>query len=255
MNAARALLAELAALPYENLSKIVAFHKSGSPETAQDVSARWLDDHARSGLGGTCFSLTHWLKGRLDALGFSAAYLMADKPATHRHRTSNIHCGLLFTHAGRAYLLDPGYLIFEPLPLPTAGLALTAFVAPNEIRLEDVPGAGVWRLSTGPRDPSGKTPPKPRFDFRQEPVTAAEFERHWEASHHWEMMGYPVLNRVAGGVPYYLRKNNLLIRSEQASEMKKLDEAGVRSAARDLFGLPRDLVDEALRLLQPRLPV
>jgi arylamine N-acetyltransferase len=247
--AVRKLIGELAALPYENLSKIVAFHKSGSPESAQDVSARWLEDHARSGLGGTCFSLTHWLKIRLEALGFSAAYLMADKPATHTHRAPNIHCGLLFEHAGRLYLLDPGYLIFEPLLLPRAGLSLETFISPNEIRVEDVAGEGAWRLFTGARDPSGGAPPKPRFDFRKEPVTAAEFERHWEASHQWEMMGYPVLNRVRDGVQYYLQKNNLLIRSEHSSKMKKLDGEGVRAAARDLFGLPEGLIDEALGLI------
>ncbi|MCD6025438.1 MAG: hypothetical protein K0Q91_2354 [Fibrobacteria bacterium] len=247
--AARALLAELSARPYENLSKIVAYHKSGSPESAQDVAAGWLEDHARSGLGGTCFSLTHWLKIRLDGLGLSTAYLMADKPATHKHRMPDIHCGLLCEHAGRAYLLDPGYLIFEPIPLPRAGLSVSTFIPPNEIRVEDVAGAGVWRLSTGPRDASGRPALKPRFDFRREPVSAAEFERHWEASHQWEMMGYPVLNRVRDGVQYYLQKNNLLIRSAGAGEMKKLDEEGVRRAARDLFGLPEGLVDEALGLL------
>jgi arylamine N-acetyltransferase len=255
--AARALLAELSALPYENLSKIVAYHKSGSPESAQDVSARWLEDHARSGLGGTCFSLTHWLKIRLDALGFSTAYLMADAPSTHKHRAFGIHCGLLFEHAGRAYLLDPGYLIFEPIPLPAAGLSVSAFVSPNEIRIEDLAGEGTWRLSTGPRagprDAPGKSPLKHRFDFRREPVTAAEFGRHWEASHHWEMMRYPVLNRVRDGVQYYLQKNNLLIRSAgvdgTTSQMTTLDEEGFRRAARDLFGLPQGLVDEALGIL------
>jgi arylamine N-acetyltransferase len=251
---ARALLLELAALPYENLSKIVAFHTTGSPESAQDVSARWLDDHARSGLGGTCFSLTHWLKIRLDALGFSTAYLMADKPSTHTHREYNVHCGLLFEHGEapyrRLYLLDPGYLIFEPLLLPAAGLSVTTFLSPNEIRVEDAPAAGTWRLFTGSRDPSGKTPLKPRFDFRKDPVTTAEFERHWEASHRWEMMGYPVLNRVRDGVQYYLQKNNLLVRTEHSSEMKKLDEKGVGAAAREIFGLPQGLVDQALGLLR-----
>ncbi len=245
----RALLIDLAALPYENFSKIVAFHKSGSGETAQDISARGLQDHAHSGLGGTCFSLTYWLKSRLEALGFSAAYLMADKPYTHKHRVANIHCGLLFESAGRLYLLDPGYLIFEPILLPTAGLSVSTFLSPNEIRVEDVSGEGIWSLFTGSRNVEGESLLKHRFDFRKEPVTSAEFERHWEASHHWEMMGYPVLNVVRDGVQYYLQKNNLLIRSAHSSEMKKLDVLGVRGAAREIFGLPQDLIDEALGLL------
>jgi arylamine N-acetyltransferase len=243
---AQALLRELSVLPYENLSKIVAFHRSGSPESAQDLSARWLGN-PDSGLGGTCFSLTHWLKLRLDEIGISTAYLMADKRIE-----PNVHCGLLLRHAGRDYLLDPGYLIFEPLPLPREGLSMTAFLSPNEIRIEDVAGEGVWRLFTGPRVPTrdgGQAPLKHRFDFRRQPVDAAEFERHWEASHRWPMMRYPVLNRVLDGTQYYLQKNNLLIRSERAGEMRKLNDAEVRTAARDLFGLPADLVDEAFGLL------
>jgi arylamine N-acetyltransferase len=247
-----ALLMRLEALPYENLSKIVAFRRSGSPETAQDIAGRWLGDPAQGGVGGTCFSLTWWLKHRLEALGFSTAYLMADKPATHKNRLANVHCGLIFEHEDRSWLLDPGYLIFEPLPLPRAGLSLSTFISPHEIRLEDVQDAGVWRLFTGPREPTGITSLKPRFDFRKEPVTPAEFERHWEASHAWEMMTYPVLNRVSDGVQFYLQKSSLLIRSASGSEMKKLDEGGVREAACGLFGLPPDLVDEALRLLAKR---
>ena len=34
----------------------------------------------------------------------------------------------------------------------------------------------------------------------------AEFIRHWEASYSLPMMGYPVLNRIEGGVQHYLQK-------------------------------------------------
>jgi arylamine N-acetyltransferase len=240
--AARALLAELAALPYENLSKIVAHHHAGegrSLESALAFSATWLEDHLRTGLGGTCFALTHWLKLRMDALGFSTAYLMADKRIE-----ANIHCGLIFEGDGRSWLLDPGYLIFEPLPLPQGGLSLEASLSPNAVRVEDVSASGVWRLWTGPRGAL-----KHRFDFRKQPVDAAEFQRHWEASYSWPMMGYPVLNRVKDGTQYYLQKNNLLVRTAEAGEMRKLAPAEVRAAAVDLFGLPRGLVEEALGLL------
>lgn len=252
---ARAPLRALAELPYENLSKIAAFHKGGRTETAQDISARWLEASARDAtvdardkaatLGGTCFSLTWWLKRRLDALGFSTAYLMADKRIQ-----ADVHCGLLFEHAERLYLLDPGYLIFEPIPLPSAGLSVSTFVSPNAIRIDDLPHApgappgGAWRLHTGPVGAL-----KHRFDFRKRPVDEAEFVRHWEASHHWEMMRYPVLNRVKDGTQYYLQKNNLLIRSAEAGEMRKLSDAEVRRAAVELFGLPRALVEEAMGIL------
>jgi arylamine N-acetyltransferase len=243
-----ALLHELSRLPYENLSKIVAARRGASRESMLDFSATWLEDHLRTGMGGTCFALTHWLKLRMEAIGFSSAYLMADKPAPAWRQQGkgggiepNIHCGLLFLYAGREWLLDPGYLIFEPLQLPRGGLFVETFLSPNAVRLEDVPGEGVWRLWTGPR---GNL--KHRFDFRKEPVEAAEFQRHWESSYTWPMMGYPVLNRVVGGTQYYLQKNNLLVRTAEGGTMTKLSPEEVRRAATELFGLPRELVEEAM---------
>jgi arylamine N-acetyltransferase len=238
-----ALLRELSALPYENLSKIVAHHTGKTPEGVLSFSASWLEDHTRTGLGGTCFALTHWLKLRLDALGFSTAYLMADKRIER-----DIHCGLLFAWDRREWLLDPGYLIFDPLPLPQGGLAVDMFLSPNAVRVEDVPGGNVWRLWTGPKH-EGSTALKHRFDFRKEPVDAAEFQRHWEASYSWPMMNHPVLNRVKDGTQYYLQKNNLLVRTAESGTMRKLSPAEVRAAAVEIFGLPQGLVEEAMGLL------
>jgi len=242
------LLAELSALPYENLSKIVARHDGAAAgktrESMLSFSASWLEDHLRTGMGGTCFALTHWLKTRLDALGFSSAYLMADKRVE-----PNVHCGLVLLHEQRPWLLDPGYLIFEPIPLPQGGLSAEVFLSPNAVRVEDVPGGGpagedVWRLWTGPRGAL-----KHRFDFRREPVTSEEFQRHWEASYDWPMMAYPVLNRVANGTQYYLQKSNLLVRTRDGGTMTKLSPEGVRDAAVTIFGLPRGLVEEAMGVL------
>lgn len=247
------LLQELARLPYENLSKIVARHQGrvagGSVESMLSFSASWLEEHARTGLGGTCFAMTHWLKLRLEALGFSCAYLMADKRIE-----PNIHCGLVLWHEQREWLLDPGYLIFEPLPLPRGGLSVDMFLPPNAVRVEDAPGGGragedVWRLWTGPRGVL-----KHRFDFRREPVSAAEFQRHWEASYDWPMMKHPVLNLVRDGTQYYLQKNNLLVRTAESGTMTRLTPEQVRTAAVELFGLPRGLVEEALRLTAPGSP-
>jgi arylamine N-acetyltransferase len=251
------LLSDLSALPYENLSKIVARHEGkSSGKTREGIlsfSDSWLEDHANTGLGGTCFALTHWLKRRMDALGYATAYLMADKPApawmTSKEGAgrieSNIHCALIFLHEGRSWLLDPGDLIFEPLALPAAGLSVEAFLSPNVVRVEDVEGA--WRLWTGPRGDSKGL--KHRFDFRKDPVSAEEFQRHWEASYDWPMMRYPVLNRVKDGTQYYLQKNNLLIRTADSGEMRKLSDAELRDAAVEIFGLPRGLVDTAFGVL------
>ncbi len=236
--AVRKLLQELSSIPYENLSKRVAFSRKGELESPSSFATNWLEDHRRHRLGGTCFALTHWLKTQLDALNLDSSYLMADK-----RQEQNIHCGLLLKHSGQSFLLDPGYLIFEPLPLPQSGLSVVLFCSPNKIRVEDILESDVWRLHSGPRHAL-----KHRFDFRKEPVDLSTFQQHWLASYHWPMMHYPVLNRVVDGTQYYLQKNNFLIRSATHSEMRKLSAREFLETAQNTFGLDAGLVEAAIKL-------
>ncbi len=229
-------LRELSALPYENLSKIVAFSRGGNMESTLGLASDWLEKSRDTGAGGTCFSLTWWLRDRLRANGMECAFLMGDKG-----RAVNIHCGLRFDWEGRSYLLDPGYMIFDPLLLPEAGLSAAAWVSPNQVRLEDVPGAGVWRLWSGPRGAL-----KQRFDFRRAAVGEEEFLAHWEASYALPMMRYPVLNRIQGGAQYYLQKRSLLVRTPEGGTMAKLSRPELLDAMQVTFGIPEALALAAL---------
>ena len=237
-------LRELSALPYENLSKIAAFSRGGNMESTLGMASDWLEKSRETGAGGTCFSLTWWLRERIRAAGLDCALLMGDKG-----RTRNIHCALRFEWEGRGFLLDPGYMIFDPLPLPEAGLAAEAWISPNQVRVEDLPAEGVWRLWSGPRGAL-----KQRFDFRRRAVSEAEFLAHWEASYALPMMGYPVLNRVKDGGQFYLQKRSLLVRTPEGGEMRKLDREEMRKALRVTFGIPEDLVREALAVVLSRDP-
>jgi arylamine N-acetyltransferase len=248
----RAALSELSALPYENLSKIAAFGLGGSMESTLGLAEGWLERNRETGAGGTCFSLTWWLARRLAAAGIGYALLMGDKG-----KAANIHCALRCDWEGRAYLLDPGYLIFEPLPLPEAGLSIDAWIAPNAVRLEDRPEAGAWRLWSGPRGAgprSGEAGPsggglKFRFDFRKQPVDEAEFFAHWEASYRLPMMRYPVLNRVRDGAQFYLQKRSLMVRTEAGSEMRKLTREELFRTLGATFGIPEGLAREAMAVV------
>ena len=224
-------LRELSALPYENLSKIAAYGQGGNMENTLGLAEDWLERNRETGAGGTCFSLTWWLAGRLAAAGVPYALLMGDKG-----KSPNIHCALRCVWEGRAYLLDPGYLIFEPLLLPEAGISIDAWIPPNAVRLEDRPESGAWRLWSGPRGAL-----KFRFDFRRKPVAEAEFFSHWEASYRLPMMRYPVLNRVRDGAQYYLQKRSLLVRTAERSEMRKLGREELFHALGATFGIPEDL--------------
>jgi arylamine N-acetyltransferase len=232
-------LRELSALPYENLSKIAAHAQGGNMESTLGLAGDWLERNRETGAGGTCFSLTWWLAARLKAAGLEYALLMGDKG-----RAANVHCALRFDWGGRGYLLDPGYLIFEPLPLPAAGLSLDAWISPNAVRLEDRPGEGVWRLWSGAREAL-----KFRFDFRKRAVGEAEFFAHWGASYRLPMMRYPVLNLARDGRQYYLQKRSLLVRTAAGGEMRKLDREGLFSVLRETFGIPDDLAREAMAVV------
>lgn len=242
-----AALRELSALPYENLSKIVAYSQGGNMESTLGLAADWLEKSRDTGAGGTCFSLTWWLAGRIRALGMDCAFLMGDKG-----RSLNIHCGLRFDWEGRSHLLDPGFMIFEPIPLPAAGLSAATWISPNEVRVEDLPALNVWRLWSGPRGAV-----KQRFDFRKAAVGEAEFLAHWEASYALPMMRYPVLNRLKDGSQFYLQKRSLMVRTPsggveggaQGGGMRKLDREGMMETLQATFGIPEALAREALAVV------
>jgi arylamine N-acetyltransferase len=237
-------LRELSVLPYENLSKIVAFSQGGNMENTLGLAADWLEKSRDTGAGGTCFSLTWWLERRLRESGLDCAFLMGDKG-----NAKDVHCGLRCDWQGRSYLLDPGYMIFDPLPLPEAGLSAEAWVPPNAVRVEDLPSRDAWRLWSGPR---GEL--KFRFDFRKRAVTQEEFLAHWRASYRLPMMDYPVLNRISGGVQYYLQKRSLLVRTEQGGEMRKLSKPEMLEVLGVTFGIPEPLAREALVVVVAKTP-
>jgi len=104
------ILRSFSLLPYENLSKILNLNRKWD-----DSPFRWphdiICDYEKFRLGGTCFSLTFFLKAILDYFGYRTIILMADMKSGR-----NTHCTPLLDFNNREYLLDPGYLLHYPLP-------------------------------------------------------------------------------------------------------------------------------------------
>ena len=100
-------------LPYENLTKVLKHDREGG--VVRRGPEEVIRDHLRLGSGGTCFSLTAALLQVLRGLGLRAEPILAD-----RHYGENTHCALLVWLNEQPHLLDPGYLILRPLPLPGA---------------------------------------------------------------------------------------------------------------------------------------
>lgn len=230
-----------AGLPYENLSKIIREAETGSPAEARRSPVEVLEDHWHLGTGGTCFSLTAALLHLVRALGFPAEPILAD-----RRYGPDTHCALLAWLDGRPHLLDPGYLIVRPIPLPEQGEVRlpTSF---NEVVLAAREGGGKVDLHTIQQ--GGKTY---RLTYRSEPADAGAFLRAWDASFAWDMMHYPVLTRVVEGRQLYLQGNCFQVRDRQTVQRCELDPAELVRHIALAFGLAPQVANRALDILRRR---
>jgi hypothetical protein len=152
-----------------------------------------------------------------------------------------------------SYLLDPGYLIFDPLPMPLPqpfGTGEAFFpLSPNCVRLVR-PTLESMELWTG----GAGAPMKLRFEYPVEGVSVEEFKHHWNESFYREMMTYPVLNRLdrEKGVQYYYQKGNLVVRSSSGSQMTKIAPADRVQTLSDIFKLSPDIIERALNILEKK---
>jgi hypothetical protein len=195
-------------IPFENLTKIIKADAVISTSSARRHPDELIGDFLRWGTGGTCFSLTASMVALLDALGIDAWPVLAD-----RHYGQDTHCGLIIVRPdGSVLLLDPGYLLFAPVPLPVDGPAFfdTAF---NRVELNPVGGGSRIQLYT-----IVKGNRKLRLTFKIEAVSDEAFGRAWDRSFAFEMMNYPVLTRQVNGTHQYLQGNILASRNSLRTE-------------------------------------
>ena len=261
----------LSHVTYENLTKIIRLESTGSA-----TAARNLDDSDQNDVdtwmgGGTCFSMTWHLYQSLRDMGLNPRLVMG-----HKRKERNIHCALILpdetaepsSHISHStshishlspkeFLFDPGYLIFDPLPIPLpqpfgTGEALFPLV-PNSVRLvrPDMDSMELWTGGAIRGDGSLSSPMKLRFEYPVAGVSVEEFKQHWSESFYREMMTYPVLNRLdrERGVQYYYQKGNLVTRDASGSRMERIAEPERVAKLSEIFRLSPDLIEKALGIL------
>ena len=270
---------KLSKVTYENLTKIIRLNKTGSSTAAQKLDDSFENDVDSWMGGGTCFSMTWYLYQNLRDMGLKPRLVMG-----HKRKERNIHCALVLpdetpdASAGisRAtasslaispssvgigcteYLFDPGYLIFEPLPIPLPppfGAGATVFpLVPNCVRLvrPTMDSMELWTGGALQDNGSLTAPMKLRFDYPLDGVSVEEFKQHWNESFYREMMNYPVLNRLdrEKGIQYYYQKGNLVTRDASGSRMERIDPSLRVETLSRIFGLSPELVQNALGILE-----
>ena len=226
-------------LPFENLTKIIQDAEAGRVEVARRTPGRVLADHWALGTGGTCFALTSTMLYLVRALGFQAEPILAD-----RRYGADTHSGLLVWQDGKPHLLDPGYLILQPLAIPTSGEVRvpTPF---NQLILRAQNGGARVELCTLQANQSTY-----RLTFKAKPVDAGEFLRAWDVSFEADMMRYPVLSRVVGNQQLYLQKKHLLIRGANQKKTLEVPPEQLSAEIARQFQIAPAVVAKALNLLQ-----
>ena len=284
---------QISNITYENLTKIIRLEQTGSATGARKLDDSDQNDIDSWMGGGTCFSMTWHMYQALTDMGFKPRLVMGHKrkernihcalilpdpdPSTPSLRLSAqddtaLHAPLsslvspfsfdalypkatigsdLIAHT--SYLLDPGYLIFDPLqmPLPQPFDTGEAFfpLSPNCVRLVR-PTLESMELWTG----GAGAPMKLRFEYPVEGVSVEEFKHHWNESFYREMMTYPVLNRLdrEKGIQYYYQKGNLVVRSSTGSKMTKIEPADRVQTLSDIFKLSPSIIEQALQILEKK---
>lgn len=235
----RRTIAAFARLPYENLTKIIKHDACGSAESSRRAPLEVVADHRSWGAGGTCFSLTATLVHLVRALGWRAEPLLAD-----RRYGPDTHSALVVWLDERPHLVDPGYLIVDPIPLdvPATQRIATSF---NQLVLTPRDGGERLELSTVQNGSATY-----RLTFRTQPVDAGQFLRAWDASFAWDMMQYPVLTRADQSGQTYLQGRRLQHRTQSGVDRQELsdDELIDRIAAE--FGIAREVARRALTVLK-----
>ncbi|MEZ6108249.1 MAG: hypothetical protein R3B96_19635 [Pirellulaceae bacterium] len=243
-------------LPYENLSKAVAFDRSAASEF--ETPRQVIENHLQLGSGGTCFSLTHTLVCLLQSLGIDAWPILADRsygPDTHSAVLVALPAEPPRHETATTWIVDPGFLIHDPLRLNT-GL-VTTLVTPIQV-IELVPiAADRWQLFTAtesprpsPRGGEGQAParsqpPTYRLTYRATPASPEEFGRAWRASFGWEMMRYPVVSMATTREQVFACGKRWQVRSAEGLERIEVDRATWRARLVQQFGLSPALVDAA----------
>ncbi|MGM0490662.1 MAG: arylamine N-acetyltransferase [Planctomycetota bacterium] len=228
-------------VPYENLTKILSHAERGSTGAACRTPREVLGDHRRWQAGGTCFSLTATLLYLVRSLGFEAEPILAD-----RRYGADTHSALIVWIDHRPHLLDPGYLIVDPIPLAEDPKTLVLPTRFNELKL--VPsGRDCLALYTVQQNEC-----RYRLTFKVSPVDASQFRRVWEASFDWEMMRAPVLTMVSGNQQLYMHGGRLQRRSQTGVHREKVPEPLLPERMAREFGIDAHVIHQALQVLRRR---
>jgi len=234
----RLLLRHYSKIPYENISKIIKVASHADLEAKFRFPLEVIQDHIEHCLGGTCFSLTYFLEQILLLRGYACHKAMA-----HMSAGENIHCVIVVALARYRYLVDPGYLLWEPLLL-SPQVPQVCFSPQGGVEVRYDPAANQFHLFTF--NARGR---RWRYRFTDEPVAEEEFRQHWIASFSKPTLHNILLNQLTEKGLLYIRGNHLRLTSFEEERKANIRQKYHRQV-QDFFGIEPQWVEEALSILR-----
>ncbi|MBN2030531.1 arylamine N-acetyltransferase [bacterium] len=235
------ILSYFSQFPYENISKIIKYQKHFDGPVKIRLPYEVMDNHVSHRLGGTCFSLTFFLQTILIDFGFACYPVMADMRWGKR-----VHCALLVIMNRKKYLVDPGYLLNQPLE-----------ISKDQNRLYKTPFSGVevdfrqegetYELFT-----FDQTERKWRYRFQDKPVSDKDFLTYWLDSFSWNSMHGLCLTKIEKSRMIYIHKT--FMRETDFERKKNVNiKDHYHATISQIFGIDSQLVEEALAAIESNM--
>ncbi|MCF7801684.1 MAG: arylamine N-acetyltransferase [Candidatus Marinimicrobia bacterium] len=227
-------------LPYENLSKIINLSQYPDAPPLRMPDTVW-DGFQRQHLGGTCYALTFFLTTILQFFNYDARPVTAEM-----NWGKDVHSAIIINFQGIPYLLDPGYLIHQPLPLsPTTPQHLHYPHLTVELRADserETFSVYTWRKGQATW----------RYRFHSNPLDWETYARRWRHSFALPSMDGLVITRVTPTGMIYIHNDYLRI-TRTGGVQKVRDQNMVEQTIQESFGIDMRIVEAArLALRQNR---
>jgi len=211
-----AILNAFKKIPYENISKIIKSNGNKSFGASLRLPDTIISEHILYGLGGTCFSLTFFLKQILDYMGFKSNLLLADR--TYGNST---HCCISVELGEDSFLADIGYLIFQPqlMPKNNGDIACFSYGQYDFKAIKQDNNINMYSVIT----PEYK---KFRYKIKLQPVNNDIFFDAWKESFKLENMNHIIINAYSEENHIYIKDHNF---HKNAKQIKAVSETSIIS--------------------------
>jgi len=266
----RAIGRSFQGIPYENLTKMIRLFKSNSKLPDIRLPDVLLEEHLRLGTGGTCFSMTYFLQTILRQVGFDTYPIMADRPLA-----PNTHCASVVILDQKKYLIDPGFMIDDPIlmtdipttydlnhttiiigrkgtiPIPDHQLHYFEALAQKRHHEGRLPFEENLTIPTYTIATVTQNKPTIRYFFKDDSISADDFLDFWHDSFSWTSL-HNLSITVATENGYIYSRNNFLRTTTSDGRKQERIKKGLDLALGKTFNIDRQIIREAFEVLDER---